>query len=120
MNEFTARFVGFENFVPLIREDGQYRTSSGAVFDPDQTQAMNLKAACRPDDLQLLPGHENGMHRLKGDILVATFLGKQMQYLVRTREGNYLVNTAAGMLCAPHDPVTIFFPPDKTIYTAGE
>ena len=120
VNEFTARFVGFENFVPLIREGGQYRTASGVVFDPDKAEMRPLKAACRPEDLQLLPGHEGGIRRLEGEIVVATFLGKQMQYLVRTAEGNYLVNTAAGMLCAPHDPVTIFFPPDKTIYTVDE
>ena len=117
VNEFTARFVGFENFVPLTREGGHYVSASGTVFEADRT-APTLKAACRPDDLQLLPGHEDGKHRLKGEILVATFLGKQMQYLVRTKEGNYLVNTAAGMYCATNDPVTIFFPPDKTIYTS--
>ena len=77
-------------------------------------------AACRPDDLQLLPGHQGGLMCLKGSVVVATFLGKQMQYLVNTKEGDYLVNTSADTLYAPHDPVTISFPPEKTIYTVDE
>ena len=119
VNEFTARFVGFENFVPLTLSGGQYLASSGTVFGA-KGAAPRMKAACRPDDLQLLPGHQGGMMRLKGQVLVATFLGKQMQYLVETKEGNYLVNTAAETLHAPHDLVTIVFPPDKTIYTVDE
>ena len=119
VNEFTARFVGFENFVPLTRENGRYASASGTVFEAEGT-APKLKAACRPDDLQLVPGHEGGVMCLRGRIVVATFLGKQMQYLVNTKEGDYLVNTAADTLYAPNDPVTIFFPAEKTIYTTDE
>ncbi len=119
VNEFTARFVGFENFVPLTRENGHYVSASGTVFETDKT-APKVKAACRPDDLLLVPGYEGGVMRLKGQIVVATFLGKQMQYLVNTKEGDYLVNTSAETLFAPHDPVTICFPPEKTIFTLDE
>ena len=119
VNEFTARFVGFENFVPVTLENGRYVSASGTVFETDKT-APRLKAACRPDDLQLLPGHEGGIMRLRGEIVVATFLGKQMQYLVHTREGDFLVNTAAEALYAPHDPVTVCFPREKTIFTLDE
>ena len=119
VNEFTARFVGFENFVPLTRENGRYVSASGTVFEAEKIEPK-LKAACRPDDLQLLPDSQGGMMRLKGTVVVATFLGKQMQYLVNTKEGDYLVNTSADTLYAPHDPVTISFPPEKTIYTVDE
>lgn len=119
VNEFTARFVGFENFVPLILENGRYVSATGTVFERDGA-APKIKAACRPDDLQLLPGHRDEAMHLKGKIVVATFLGKQMQYLVNTGEGDYLVNTAADVLYASGDPVTIRFPKEKTIYTVDE
>ena len=119
INEFTARFVGFENFVSLSKEKDGYRSPSGALFSADRTDAPALKAACRPDDIILSEEPMNGFNHLKGEIVVTTFLGKRLQYLVKTREGDFLVNTDADQQLPPHEPVSLFFPPEKTIFVTA-
>lgn len=114
-NEFTARFVGFENFIPLQWDGSEYRTASGEVFQQPYAGMEHVKAACRPEDIALDPGTTPGQRRLHGTVLVRTFLGKQLQYLVETPEGNYLVNTQTENRYEVGDRVTLFFPPEKTI-----
>ena len=114
-NEFTARFVGFENFIPLKWDGSEYRTASGEPFYQPYAGADNIKAACRPEDILLDPGLESGARRLHGTVLVRTFLGKQLQYLVETQEGNFLVNTQTTNRYDIGDRVTLVVPQEKTI-----
>ena len=114
-NEFTARFVGFENFIPLKWDGSEYRTVSGGEFHQPYAGVADIKAACRPEDLAMEAGMHPGERRLHGHVLVRTFLGKQLQYLVETPEGNFLVNTQITDRYEIGDQVTLFFAPEKTI-----
>ena len=114
-NEFTARFVGFENFISMRRSGDGYRTASGAFFD-SQPKADAVKCACRPEDIVIREAGEEGPCRLQGEVLVCTFLGKQLQYLIKTQEGDFLVNTQADQRLASGDRVTLLFPAEKTIF----
>ena len=114
-NEFTARFVGFENFFPLKWDGSEYRTVSGGEFHQPYAGVADIKAACRPEDIAMEAGMHPGERRLHGHVLVRTFLGKQLQYLVETPEGNFLVNTQITDRYEIGDQVTLFFAPEKTI-----
>ena len=60
-------------------------------------------------------GLTEGKRKLHGTVLVRTFLGKQLQYLVETPEGNFLVNTHTENCYEVGEQATLFFPPEKTI-----
>ena len=46
---------------------------------------------------------------------MSTFLGKQLQHLVHTQEGDFLVNTSTAQALRPKQAVSLQFPPEKTI-----
>lgn len=118
VNEFTARFVGFENFIPLTRQGDHYVSASGATFRQPVTQDR-MQCACRPEDIVLEGADAQGDYRLPGEVLVCTFLGKQLQYLVKTQEGEYLVNTDVNQRLHLHERVTLFVSPDKSILVSA-
>ena len=118
VNEFTARFVGFENFIPLTRQGDHYVSASGASFRQPVTQDR-MQCACRPEDIVLEGADAQGDYRLPGEVLVCTFLGKQLQYLVKTQEGEYLVNTDVTQRLHLHERVTLFISPDKSILVSA-
>ena len=118
VNEFTARFVGFENFSPLPRQGDHYVSASGATFRQPVTQDR-MQCACRPEDIVLEGADAQGDYRLPGEVLVCTFLGKQLQYLVKTQEGEYLVNTDVNQRLQLHERVTLFVSPDKSILVSA-
>ena len=115
VNEFTARFVGFENFIPLAWNGSDYCTASGEGFLLPYEAANQVKVACRPEDIVMERGLTEGKRKLHGTVLVRTFLGKQLQYLVETPEGNFLVNTHTENCYEVGEQATLFFPPEKTI-----
>ena len=65
-NEFTARFVGFENFIPLKWDGSEYRTVSGGEFHQPYAGVADIKAACRPEDIAMEGGNAPGERRLHG------------------------------------------------------
>ena len=44
---------------------------------------------------------------------------EQLQYLVKTQEGEYLVNTDVTQRLKLHDRVTLFISPDKSILVSA-
>ena len=78
-----------------------------------------MQCACRPEDIVLEGADAQGDYRLPGEVLVCTFLGKQLQYLVKTQEGEYLVNTDVTQRLQLHERVTLFISPDKSILVSA-
>ena len=113
---FVARFVGFENFVALTWSDGAYRSAEGVAFRTEHMGQAEVQCACRPDDIRLLSADEGLTGRyVDGTVGVCTFLGKQLQYLVKTRCGSFLVNTEVGDHRTPGERVRLMFPEDKCV-----
>ena len=114
---FTAKFVGFENFVNLKWENGAYRSGAGVAFGMENLGQDEVKCACRPDDLILSTADvtPDGLY-VDGTVGVCTFLGKQLQYLVNTKEGNFYVNTEIGNHFENGQAVKVLFPADKVVF----
>ena len=90
--EFVARFIGFENFIDVVRENKNIYVAQGEQFHVEEgCEKENAKITIRPDDIEIVddPALENG---LEGVVQVHTFLGKSYQYEVSTKLGTLLVN----------------------------
>src|SRR3954454_15410213 len=101
--EFVANFLGVSNLVDAkiaARDNGLTRleTHDGATLHvpsercgPSTTEAV--RAGVRPEKIQLLPAGEatpDGANVLRGQVLVAAFLGISIQYVVRAAGGEEL------------------------------
>ena len=90
--EFIARSVGFENFFDLIRRGGALQTESGlALKVTREVSGDRFRACIRPEDVVLYPGDTQGENRIEGEVLVTTFLGRNIQYNVRTAIGEFVI-----------------------------
>ena len=90
--EFIARFVGFENFFDLTRRGGVLQTESGlALKVTREVSGDRFRACIRPEDVVLYPGDTQGENRIEGEVLVTTFLGRNIQYNVRTAIGEFVI-----------------------------
>ncbi|RVT86789.1 ABC transporter ATP-binding protein [Rhodobacteraceae bacterium CCMM004] len=102
-NAFVARFVGFENLIPLrvAARDGAAVTAEGAggatvTLDQDVLGPIpdRFVLATRPDGLRIA---EDGIPATLG---LRTYLGRSYQYRAETPAGAYV---ASGPLSAPRD-----------------
>ncbi len=107
-NAFVARFVGFENLIPLraVAREGEMVTveaTGGARLSLSQERfgpipdAFTL--ATRPDGLAVTP--EAGADGLPATLGLRTYLGRAYQYQCETAAGHLVAN---GALSAPLEP----------------
>lgn len=115
--EFVARFIGFENFIDLTKEnDYHYVAEDGSLFRSSQTSEQEyVKGTIRPSDIQMLPPHDLGENKIEGTVLIRTFLGKSYQYEVSTPLGNLLVNDENTNTYHAGDKVILYLTPEKLI-----
>lgn len=115
--EFVARFIGFENFISLQKEnDFLYRAENGTQFQTiNQTSSGNAKATIRPDDIVMQREVTDSTNVLKGTVRVRTFLGKSYQYEVETAVGNLIVNDEDSRLYQAGENVHLYLNPTKLI-----
>ncbi|WP_053368172.1 ABC transporter ATP-binding protein [Bacillus sp. FJAT-27245] len=116
--EFVARFIGFENFFDLTKEqEGKYKAVDGTVFlSTRHWETGKRTGTIRPDDIDIVAG--TGPHTtnsVAGTIKVRTFLGKSYQYEVETSIGTLLVNEADDVIYQMGDAVTLSIPSHKLI-----
>ena len=113
--EFVARFIGFENFLPLKKQGDGYRTQSGAVFT---VETGDREGACmgtiRPEDIRVAEEGQN-KNILEGTVGVRTFLGKSYQYEVLTDAGKFLVNRPAEETYEEGSKIRLYLPEQKLI-----
>jgi len=113
--EFVARFIGFENFLPLKRQGDVYKTQAGAVFN---VETPPREGACmgtiRPEDIRVADEGQNN-NILEGTVGVRTFLGKGYQYEVLTAAGKFLVNRPAEETYEEGSRIRLYLPESKLI-----
>jgi putative spermidine/putrescine transport system ATP-binding protein len=121
--EFVARFVGFENFIELERQ-GSDAASAGYVSPFGHRFALpnhgrgrdRCKGAIRPDEILIgKRGDAAATNTVEGTVAISTFLGKQYQYIIDTKLGPLVVNSAADHLYQPGDAVFLNLPGEKII-----
>ena len=116
--EFVARFIGFENFFELTKEEeGKYKAADGTVFlSTRHWETGKCTGTIRPDDIDIVASAEGNAHNIvTGMIKVRTFLGKSYQYEVGTSVGTLLVNEADDVIYQVGDSVTLSIPAHKLI-----
>ena len=86
--------MGFENFFDLTRQDGRLLCENGTALSVDQDRAGEKFRACiRPEDVRIASASETMENAIPGEVLVTTFLGRNVQYNVRTPIGEFAVKT---------------------------
>ncbi|HAT4115691.1 TPA: ABC transporter ATP-binding protein [Clostridium perfringens] len=113
--EFVARFVGFENFIDLIKvSDGIYKNESGINLKVNKVKDKNeVKATIRPDDIKIVK--EDLENTVDGVIEVRTFLGKAYQYDIKTKLGNLIVNSENDSIYEKRQNIKLQLPVDKIV-----
>lgn len=119
-SEFVAHFVGFQNFFRLNKEQGGWRAANGAIFTPQDThQAPKVTACIRPEDIVLSSDDgQDAPNTLKGTVLVTTFLGRHVQYNVRTDIGEFVVCGEQSHVYSIGQAVTLCLNANKIILLA--
>ncbi|WP_186430601.1 ABC transporter ATP-binding protein [Clostridium sp. BSD9I1] len=121
LTEFTAKFVGFENFIDLnliSEENGQgvYKAKNSGIFYTSYVKGSDVKGTIRPEDIEIQRfDGRNSENTLEGIVGISTFLGKQIQYIVSTKLGDYIVNTSFENNFKNGEKVNIKFNKDKLI-----
>lgn len=93
-----AEFLGYSNIYPakiVNHEGGQARLALLDTVRSLQAKHVNIAdaalAVCvRPDDISIAPAgevHGSNVNRIDGEIILASFLGSQMQYRLRAAPG---------------------------------
>jgi len=114
--EFVARFIGFENFLQIERTgEKQYKTVNGDAFYVNQEQELKeCIGTIRPEDIEIAQeGQKTNV--LEGIVGVRTFLGKNYQYEVASKSGNFLVNMRAEQQYREGESIRLYFPENKLI-----
>lgn len=115
-SEFVARFIGFENFIPLKNKEGNiYTSNQGMDFVVDTPHHKDATiGTIRPDDIEKAKeGQKSNI--IDGTVGVCTFLGKSYQYEVETTMGKFLVNCKPDERYQEGEKVRLYLPPDKLI-----
>lgn len=118
--EFVARFIGFENFIPLKQVgNGQYKAENHQVFKVESDRAFEAcKGTIRPDDIQIINALGDEVLKenvIEGKIEVRTFLGKAYQYEVITEIGKLVVNGQAECVYETGEVLKLHLPAHKII-----
>lgn len=118
--EFVARFIGFENFIPLKQvSKGQYEGENHQVFRVESDRNFEeCKGTIRPDDIQIIDkliDQTSAENIIEGKIEVRTFLGKSYQYEVITEIGKIVVNGQAECVYETGEMLKLYLPANKII-----
>ena len=113
--EFVARFVGFENFIDLIKvSEDTYKNESGINLKVNKVKDKNeVKATIRPDDIKIVK--EDLENTVDGVIEVRTFLGKAYQFDIKTKLGNLIVNSENDGIYEQGQNIKLQLPVDKIV-----
>ena len=114
--DFIAHFVGFENFFDLTRQSGTLTAENGAALRVDADRAGEKFRACiRPEDVGIAPAGTGLENAVAGEVLVTTFLGRNVQYNVRTPIGEFAVKTDQSNVYSIGSRVTLGLSANKII-----
>lgn len=113
--EFVARFIGFENFIPLKKiGEGQYQSGEKIIMVESDRALEECLGTIRPDDIQIV-GDDQQVNIIEGKVEVRTFLGKAYQYEVSTPSGRLVVNGQTEKVYEAGEKLRLHLPANKVI-----
>ncbi len=118
--EFVARFVGYENFLPLERTARGLASGGSIDFKIDGSRLIpereGLKGTIRPEDMVILtPDSPIDHNIIEGQVEVRTYLGKSYQYKVSTAFGDLVANGSSQRLYAAGEKIRLHLPENRLI-----
>ncbi|MFR1835065.1 MAG: ABC transporter ATP-binding protein, partial [Turicibacter sanguinis] len=112
--EFVARFIGFENFIPMKHKSGNTFLSDDLTFSVDELPDTTITlGTIRPDDIEIVQSSQENC--VSGTVCVRTFLGKSYQYEVETKLGKIVVNHDGADVYEINDELTLHLPANKIV-----
>ena len=113
--EFVARFIGFENFIPMKQKEGHTFLSEDLIFNvQDLPEGEASLGTIRPDDIEIVNVAKDE-NCVTGTVQVRTFLGKSYQYEVETKLGKIIVNHDGPDVYETNDTLTLHLPANKIV-----
>ena len=95
--EFVMNFVGFDNRIELVREDGSWRAKDGTKIEAaEPLDAPEALAYLRSDDVELASWGTQAKNSVPGTIDVKTYLGRRYQYNITTPLGTLVARVEDG------------------------
>nr|WP_295466102.1 ABC transporter ATP-binding protein [Mesorhizobium sp.] len=125
-NAFVARFVGFENLIPMqvVARDGETvnaETAGGAKLTLSRERFGDIPDAfifaARADGLRVVPGTGEGIPATTG---LRTYLGRAYQYHCDTAAGPIVANGPLSQPLEPGSAATLVPVPDQCCVLAAE
>ncbi|MBQ9309209.1 MAG: ABC transporter ATP-binding protein [Clostridia bacterium] len=113
--EFIARFVGFENFFDLTVSPQGIRAGQFPLAMSPTPENGSIKACIRPEDVEIAPAGTALPNAIPGDVLVTTFLGRNIQYNVATPIGEFVVKADQTQVYSIGSSVTLGLRENKII-----
>ena len=111
--EFVMNFVGFDNRIELVREDGSWRAKDGTKIEAaEPLDAPESLAYLRSDDVELASWDTQAKNSVPGTIDVKTYLGRRYQYNITTPLGTLVARVEDGS-GKVGDKVALVLPPER-------
>jgi spermidine/putrescine transport system ATP-binding protein len=138
--EFVAGFLGVSNLLAgsVMERDGEsacVRLDDGALVSvpvADARAGGRVKVGVRPEKLRIAPGRDDGvfgdgLNRLHGVVVDASYVGVSTEYIVRTDDGHDLMVYAQNIetsgvtqVLADGQPVSISWRPQHSFVIDAE
>ena len=110
--EFVARFIGFENFINVTYENGEYKLEGKQnVSISKKYEDIKKVLTIRPDNIEFVDEVKDNC--IKGKIEVKTYLGRGYQYIVNTEYGLLTVNDASNIYREDLSECILYLNPNK-------
>lgn len=109
--EFIARFIGFDNFMPVTATNAHTMMSTGVSFQTVAPATGATTATIRPDAIQLVQNNSANANTIAGTIKSSTFLGKTYRYTLSTAVGELKADVESATPLAVGTDVNLYLDP---------
>jgi putative spermidine/putrescine transport system ATP-binding protein len=110
---FVARFIGYENFLPVTAEAGLTYHVNGVALQVAAAVPQAATLTIRPDRIALVDAP--GANTVAGTVQSSTYLGNAYRYVVVTKLGTLKVDHVGLSRLADGAAVQLHFPQDALL-----
>jgi putative spermidine/putrescine transport system ATP-binding protein len=110
---FVARFIGYENFLPVTAEAGLTYHVNGVALQVAAAVPQAATLTIRPDRIALVDAP--GANTVAGTVQSSTYLGNAYRYVVATKLGTLKVDHVGLSRLADGAAVQLHFPQDALL-----